>query len=94
MGYVMLPLMALVGVMFSLPLVYYIALVALTGFVTLRLVQKRQTVFGGDKADTAKLLRVGEVLSKDFVIVAIAFTLTLMLCSLLKITPIMASGWL
>jgi 4-hydroxybenzoate polyprenyltransferase len=94
MGYVMLPLMALVGVMFGLPLVYYIALVALAGFVTLRLVQKRKTVFGGDKADTAKLLRVGEVLSKDFVIVAIVFTLTLMLCSLLKITPIVASGWL
>jgi 4-hydroxybenzoate polyprenyltransferase len=94
MGYVMLPLMLLVGVMFGLPLVYYAALVALAGFVPLRLVQKRKTVFSGDKADTVKLLRVGEILSKDFVVVAIIFTLTLMLCSLLKITPIIASGWL
>ena len=41
MGYVMIPLMVLVGVLFGLPLVYYAALVALAGFVTLRLVQKR-----------------------------------------------------
>jgi 4-hydroxybenzoate polyprenyltransferase len=88
MGYIMLPLMGLVGVLFDLPLVYYGALVALAGFVTLRLVQKRKTIFGGDKTDTAKLLRVGEVLAKDFVVVAIGFTLTLMLSSLLKITPI------
>ncbi|HSV49316.1 MAG TPA: UbiA family prenyltransferase [Candidatus Acidoferrales bacterium] len=88
MGYIMLPLMGLVGVLFDLPLVYYGALVALASFVTLRLVQKRKTIFGGDRMDTAKLLRVGEVLAKDFVVVAIVFTLTLMLSSLLKITPI------
>ncbi len=88
MGYVMIPLMALVGVLFQLPLVYYAALTALASFITLRLIQKRTTLFKEDKADTKKLFKLGEVLAKDFVIVAIVFTLSLMLSSLLKINLI------
>jgi 4-hydroxybenzoate polyprenyltransferase len=88
MGYVMIPLMVLVGVLFQLPLVYYAALTALASFITLRLIQKRTTLFKEDKADTKKLFKLGEVLAKDFVIVAIVFTLSLMLSSLLKINPI------
>ncbi len=87
MGYVMIPLMVLVGVLFNLPLVYYGALTVLASFITLRLVQKRKTLFSG-KADTTKLFRLGGLLAKDFVIVAIVFTLALMLSSLLKITPL------
>ena len=88
MGYSMIPLMILVGVLFNLPLLYYAALTALASFITLRLIQKRQTLFKEDKADTQKLFKLGEVLAKDFVIVAIVFTLSLMLSSLLKINPI------
>jgi 4-hydroxybenzoate polyprenyltransferase len=88
MGYVMIPLMVLVGLLFQLPLVYYAALTALASFITLRLIQKRTTLFKEDKADTKKLFKLGEVLAKDFVIVAIVFTLNLMLSSLLKISPI------
>jgi 4-hydroxybenzoate polyprenyltransferase len=88
LGYSMIPLMVLVGVLFQLPLVYYAALTALASFITLRLIQKRTTLFKEDKADTKKLFKLGEVLAKDFVIVAIVFTLSLMLSSLLKISPI------
>jgi 4-hydroxybenzoate polyprenyltransferase len=88
MGYVMLPLMFLVGMLFQLPLVYYAGLTTLAGFITLRLIQKRRTLFKEDKADNTKLLKLGETLAKDFVIIAIGFTLTLMLSSLLKINPI------
>jgi 4-hydroxybenzoate polyprenyltransferase len=88
LGYVMIPLMVLVGVLFQLSIIYYITLVALASFITLRLIQKRQTLFKKDKADTQKLFKLGEVLAKDFVIVAIVFTLSLMLSSLLKINPI------
>jgi hypothetical protein len=84
----MIPLMVLVGVLFKLPLIYYAALTALASFITLRLIQKRQTLFKEDKADTKKLFKLGEVLAKDFVIIAIVFTLSLMLSSLLKINPI------
>jgi 4-hydroxybenzoate polyprenyltransferase len=87
MGYTLLPLMVIVGVLFQLPLIYYIALMGLASFITLRLVQKRRTVFSGG-ADTAKLLRTGTLLARDFVIVAVVFTLALMLSSILKITPI------
>lgn len=87
MGYIMIPLMALVGVLFKLPLIYYGALAALTSFITLRLIQKRNTLFREDNGDKNKLFKLGEVLAKDFVIVAIIFTLSLMLSSLLKINP-------
>jgi hypothetical protein len=41
-----------------------------------------------DKADAKKLHRLGELLAKDFVIIAVVFTLGLMLSSLLKINPL------
>ncbi len=88
MGYSMIPMMVLVGVLFQLPLIYYAALATLTAFISLRLIQKRQTLFREDKADNKKLFKLGEVLAKDFVIIAIVFTLSLMLSSLLKISPI------
>jgi len=88
LGYIMIPLMVLVGVLFQLSLIYYITLATLASFITLRLIQKRQTLFKEDKADTKKLFKLGEVLANDFVIVAIVFTLSLMLSSLLKINPI------
>jgi 4-hydroxybenzoate polyprenyltransferase len=85
MGYSMIPLMVLVGVLFQLGWLYYVALSALAAFVSLRLCQKRQTLFAEDKADTKNLFELGEVLAKDFVVIAIVFTLSLMLSSLLKI---------
>ena len=88
MGYSMIPLMILVGVLFQLPLIYYAALATLACFITFRLIQKRQTLFKEDKAEPKKLFKLGEVLAKDFVIIAIMFTLSLMLSSLLKINPI------
>jgi len=88
MGYIMIPLMVLVGVLFKLPLIYYGALAVLTSFITLRLIQKRNTLFREDNGDTNKLFKLGEVLAKDFVIIAIIFTLSLMLSSLLKINPL------
>jgi 4-hydroxybenzoate polyprenyltransferase len=88
MGYTLLPLMVLVGVLFQLPLIYYIVLSGLAVFITLRLLQKRNTIFSGNPTDTTKLIKIGTVLAKDFVIVAIVFTLALMISSLLKITPI------
>ena len=88
MGYLMIPLMILVGVLFQLPLIYYATLTALAIFITMRLIQKRHTLFKEDKADTTKLFKLGEVLAKDFVIIAIVFTLSLMLSSLFKINPL------
>jgi 4-hydroxybenzoate polyprenyltransferase len=88
LGYLMIPLMVIVGALFQLSVIYYVALTVLAGFITARLIQKRQALFKEDKADTKKLFKLGEVLAKDFVIVAIVFTLSLMLSSLFKINPI------
>jgi 4-hydroxybenzoate polyprenyltransferase len=88
MGYVMIPLMVLVGWLFDLGWVYYGALVGLAVFISLRLIQKRVTLLKRNHADSTKLMQVGGVLSKDFVIIAIVFTFSLMLSSLLKINPL------
>jgi 4-hydroxybenzoate polyprenyltransferase len=88
MGYGLIPLMVLVGVLFQLHLIYYFILSALTLFVSLRLVQKRRNLFG-NKAGTKELLELGHVLAKDFVVVAIVQTLSLMFSSYLTISHIL-----
>jgi 4-hydroxybenzoate polyprenyltransferase len=87
MGYTLIPLMALVGALFQLGVVYYLTLTALSAFVTLRVIQKRRTLLKNHGEDKKQLFKLGEVLAKDFVIIAIVFTLSLMLSSLLKIAP-------
>ncbi len=88
MGYVMIPLMVAVGILFYLPLIYYAVLGALVTFLTVRLIQKRKTLIQPESTDTKRLFKLGEILAKDFVIVAIVFTLGLMLSGLLKVNPI------
>jgi 4-hydroxybenzoate polyprenyltransferase len=87
MGYAMIPLMVLVGALFQLSVVYYAALSALAVFISLRLIQKRKALFNNIEAESKRLFELGETLAKDFVIIAIVFTLSLMLSSLLKINP-------
>ena len=84
MGYMLIPLMVLVGVLFQLGWTYYLTLAILSAFVSLRVIQKRSTLFKNTE-DKKQLFKLGEVLSKDFVIIATVFTLNLMLGSLLKI---------
>jgi 4-hydroxybenzoate polyprenyltransferase len=84
MGYILIPLMVLVGTLFQLGWTYYLTLTILSAFVTLRVIQKRNTLLKKGE-NTKQLFKLGEVLSKDFVIIAIVFTLSLMLSSLLKI---------
>lgn len=84
MGYSLIPLMILVGILFQLHQIYYLVLIALTTFISIRLYQKRSTLFGNHKNDTERLLNTGDILAKDFVIVAIIQTLLLMLSSYLK----------
>jgi 4-hydroxybenzoate polyprenyltransferase len=85
MGYTLIPLMILVGILFQLSWVYYVTLTALSVFVSLRVYQKRHTLLREGKEDTKQLFKIGEVLAQDFVLIAIVFTLSLMLSSLLKI---------
>lgn len=83
MGYTLIPLMVLVGALFQLGYTYYLTLAVLSTFVTFRVIQKRSTLLKS-KEDIQQLFRLGDQLSRDFVIIAIAFTLSLMLSSLLK----------
>jgi 4-hydroxybenzoate polyprenyltransferase len=87
LGYVLIPFMVFVGLLFQLGWVYYASLVGLATFISLRIVQNRVTLFKRERRDMEKLHKIGEVLAKDFVIIAIVFTLSLMVSSLLKINP-------
>jgi 1,4-dihydroxy-2-naphthoate polyprenyltransferase len=87
LGYVLIPFMVFVGLLFQLGWVYYASLLGLAAFISLRIVQNRVTLFRHDSRDPKKLHKIGEVLAKDFVIIAIVFTLSLMVSSLLKINP-------
>jgi 4-hydroxybenzoate polyprenyltransferase len=89
LGYAMIPLMVFVGSLFNLGWTYYVSLLGLATFVSLRVVQKRATLFKPESGDLQKLQRMGELLAKDFVVVAIVFTLSLMVSSLLKINPVL-----
>ena len=48
-------------------------------------IQKRYTLLNDHGEDKKQLFKLGEVLAKDFVIIAIIFTLSLMLSSLVRI---------
>jgi 4-hydroxybenzoate polyprenyltransferase len=85
-GYCLIPLMILVGILFQLHLVYYFVLSGLAFFVSCRLYQKRFALFGSHRTDAKKLLEVGDVLARDFVIVAIVQTLSLMFSSFLTMS--------
>ncbi len=89
LGYALIPMMVFVGFLFHLGWIYYSTLLGLATFVSFRVVQKRSTLFKTESRDLQKLQRIGEVLAKDFVVVAIVFTLSLMISSLLKISPIL-----
>jgi 4-hydroxybenzoate polyprenyltransferase len=84
-GYCLIPLMILAGILFKLPLIYYLVLSAATTFVSLHLYQNRAILFKKGEIDTMELLRLGDVLAKDFVIVAIVQTGNLMLSSVIRL---------
>jgi len=89
LGYAMVPLMVIVGLLFQLGWVYYASLVGLATFLSFRIVQKRVTLFKRCRGKPKELHKMGEVLARDFVIIAIVFTLSLMVSSLLRINPIL-----
>ncbi len=87
MGYALLPLMTIVGVLFELSPVYYVMLAVLACMISLRLVQKRKSLVNRIEPSSKGLFELGETLAKDFVVVAILFTAGLMISSLLRISP-------
>jgi 4-hydroxybenzoate polyprenyltransferase len=76
LGYALLPLMLLVGVVYKLPMIFYTILFGLAACVSLRLWLSRRIL---GSRDISRLLELGKVLAKDFVIVAMVQTLNLML---------------
>jgi 4-hydroxybenzoate polyprenyltransferase len=78
MGYIMIPLMILVGTMFHLSILYFVVLTGLVGFLSVRLIQNHKTLFGSNKTDTEAMLKIGETFAKDFVIIALVHTANLM----------------
>jgi len=82
-GYCLIPLMVFVGIVFQLHIIYYFIILLATVFISLRLYRNRVILFKKGKADTQKLLKLGDVLAKDFVIVALIQTTSLMVSSVI-----------
>jgi 4-hydroxybenzoate polyprenyltransferase len=88
MGYALIPLMVLVGMLFQLSPIYYFTLVVLAALISFRLFRERHTLLKKIEPSSKRLLQLGNRLAKDFVIIALLFTASLMISSLLKISPI------
>jgi len=89
LGYCLISLMVLVGILFRLNLLYYLILSALVAYMSLLLIQKRSILFGNLGGNTGPLLKLGGIFAKDFVIIAIIQTTNLMLSGYLKYQPIL-----
>lgn len=83
MGYCLIPLMVLVGILFNLGLIYFVVLAGLIGYISIRLVQNRYIITCSTKNDTESMLKLGEAFARDFVVVALVHTTNLMLSSYL-----------
>ena len=88
MGYSLIPLMVSVGIMFKLPPIYYITLSAITAFLSLRIYLNRATLFKSSEIDNKGLLKLGEILAKDFVIAAIIQTTNLGISSYIGLSSL------
>ena len=83
LGYCLIPLMALVGLMFKLGAVYYGILAVLVAFVSRRILRRRRVLLG---EETETMCQLSSTLARDFVIIAVRHTTNLTLSSYLK-TP-------
>jgi 4-hydroxybenzoate polyprenyltransferase len=83
-GYSLFPLMALVGVMFQLNILYYLVLFSLAAYLSIRVILKRSLLLSGHTNDDA-IDGLGQTLAKVFVIIAIVQTTNLMLSAFLKL---------
>lgn len=78
-GYCLVPLMVLVGILFHLSLLYFIVLAALIAFLSFRLIQHRNALFRSKDLELDSLLKLGESFAKDFVLIALVHTANLMI---------------
>jgi 4-hydroxybenzoate polyprenyltransferase len=83
-GYSLFPLMALVGVMFQLNILYYLVLFSLAAYLSIRVILKRSLLLSSPTNDDA-IEGLGQTLAKVFVIIAIVQTTNLMLSAFLKL---------
>ena len=83
LGYCLVPLMVVVGILFQLSVLYYVILSILVSFITLRLIQKRVIQKTFDDSQTS-MIALGESFAKDFALMAIIQTTNLMVNSYLK----------
>ena len=88
-GYCIVPLMVLVGILFHLSLLYFIVLGVLIAFMSLRLIQHRNALFRSKNIELDALLQLGEAFAKDFVLIALVQTANLMINGFLNYQQIL-----
>jgi 4-hydroxybenzoate polyprenyltransferase len=78
-GYGLVPLMVLVGILFHLSVLYFLVLGALIAFLSFRLIKHRNSLFRSSNTEQDTLLKLGNSFAKDFVIIALVQTANLMI---------------
>ena len=81
LGYSLVPLMVLIGLMFRLGVMYYCVFSVLVAFMSLHIIQERRIILG---RDTEAMRRMSPRLARDFAIIAVAQTTNFMLAGFLK----------
>lgn len=79
LGYSLIPLMILVGLLFNLNPIYFVILTILITFMSIRIIQNRRLLFTNQNLNQETILKLGENFAKDFLITALIHTTNLMI---------------
>jgi len=83
LGCILIPIMANIGLMYSLSFVYYIILAVISSYILINLFLNRKRL-SKNKENTHEQISLGTLLTKDFVKITLIFSLTFMVCSIIR----------
>lgn len=83
LGCILIPIMANIGLMYSLSFVYYIILAVIASYILINLFLNRKRL-SKNKENTHEQISLGTLLTKDFVKITLIFSLTFMVCSIIR----------
>ena len=83
LGCTLIPIMAYIGLVYSVFFVYYLILAMIASYMLIKVFLKRK-VLSKNKENTYEQISLGTLLTKDFVKITLIFSLTFMICSIIR----------
>jgi len=84
LGCMLIPILTNIGLMYSLPFVYYIILAAIASYALINVFLNRK-VLSKNKENTHEQILLGSLLTKDFVKITLIFSFTFMISSIIRV---------